>query len=165
MDPAAPEAGKDYREVVDWPLWFHLLFAAVVLFALWGAVQALVDSEPGWHAPFLGLTALTMAGVWCYFRHLVVEAGPDGIGYGFGRIRRRVPRERISALEAERYSVVRYMGWGYRIGWGKGDRAYSVIGCRRGLRLHFTDERGKEWHVFLSCRDPEAAIAAYALPH
>ena len=42
MDPTVPEAGKDYREVVDWPLWFHLLFAAVVLFALWGAVQALV---------------------------------------------------------------------------------------------------------------------------
>ena len=35
------------------------------------------------------------------------------------------------------------MGWGYRIGWSKGDRAYSVIGHRRGLRVHFTDERGK----------------------
>jgi hypothetical protein len=35
-----------------------------------------------------------------------------------------------------------------------------VIGCRRGVRLVFDDEQGRRWKVFLSCRDPAAAVAA-----
>jgi hypothetical protein len=162
MEPELPGAGKVYREVVDWPLWFHLLMGLVSVGALWGCVEGFRDPEPAWLPPVLCLTALSLLGVWWFFRHLEIEVGPEGVGYGFGGIRRRVPRERIAGLEVETYSVARYMGWGYRIGWGKGDRAFSLIGYRRGLRLHFTDERGKEWHIFLSSADPDAAVAAYA---
>ena len=69
-------------------------------------------------------------------------------------------RERILAAREETYSPARYMGWGYRVGWGRRDRAYSVIGCRTGLRLQFEDARGREWSVFLACRDPATALAA-----
>jgi hypothetical protein len=55
------------------------------------------------------------------------------------------------------------MGWGYRIGWRKGDRAYSVLGHRRGVRLKFGDEAGRDWSVFLSCSDPRTAVESLAL--
>ena len=60
----------------------------------------------------------------------------------------------------EDYSATRYMGWGYRFGWESRDRACSIIGQRRGVRLVFDDEKGRRWKVFLSCSDPEAAASA-----
>jgi len=99
------------------------------------------------------------ARVW-RLRHVEIEFGREGVGFGFGGIRRRVPRERIVGAEPRDYPVIRYMGWGYRFGWEPRDRAYSVLGCRRGVLLTFDDERGRRWKVFLSSRAPEKAVAA-----
>jgi hypothetical protein len=93
-------------------------------------------------------------------RHIELEFGPDGAGFGFGRVTRRVPRERILLAEPAAYPVARFMGWGYRLGWQPRERAYSILGCPRGIRLRFLDEEGREWTVFLSSRDPESAVAA-----
>ncbi|MHC4222966.1 MAG: hypothetical protein ACYSX0_18980 [Planctomycetota bacterium] len=147
---------KAYRERVSWPLWFHLLMGGAVLGSLIGALPA----DAGlWRLIPLAV-CLTLSAVWWGMRYLHVELGPDGAIFGFGGPKRTVPPERIHSAEPEDYSVARYMGWGYRIGWKKGDRAYSVLGYSRGVRLKFGDEAGREWSVFLSCSDPRAAVEA-----
>ena len=70
-----------------------------------------------------------------------------------------LPWERMRAAETEKYPLRRYLGWGWRIG-GRRDRAYSLIGPTHGVRIRFDDERGRDWSVFLSSRDPEAAVRA-----
>jgi hypothetical protein len=117
-------------------------------------------ATPAWafivaSAPFL----LAAYGLW-RLRHVEIEFGTDGVGYGFGGIHRRVPRAKVMAAEPRDYPAARYMGWGYRLGWERRERAYSVLGCPRGVLLTFLDERGRQCKVFLSSRDPEHAVAA-----
>ena len=133
-----------------------MLLVGVVL----SVVGGVADPWPFGVVPF-GV-ALTLLIVWWRVRYLHVEFGPDGAAFGFTGPRRRVLREQIQSARVEDYSAVRYMGWGYRIGWKTGDRAYSVIGQRRGVRLEFTDERGS-WSVFVACSDPDEAIRALGL--
>ena len=150
-----------YREEVSWPVWFHLIFAAVVALCAGAAIAALRRSGLGLHSAVLLASALLAAGAWWRMRHVALEVGPDEVAFGFGGLRRRVPRARIEALERETYPVARYMGWGYRFGWKPRDRAYSIIGRREGLRLRFRDERDRTWHIFLACSDPQAALNAF----
>ncbi|MHC4933624.1 MAG: hypothetical protein ACYTGV_15700 [Planctomycetota bacterium] len=147
---------KVYRERVSWPLWFHIVMGGAVLGSLAGALPIKAGL---WRLVPLAV-GVTLAVVWWGMRYLHLELGPEGAAFGFGGPRRTVARDRISSAEPEDYSVARYMGWGYRIGWTKGDRAYSVLGHRRGVRLKYTDEGGKEWSVFVSCCDPGAAVEA-----
>ena len=152
-----------YRERAGWPAWVHGLLlcpCGVGLAAMiWAAARG---EEPGWAwVPFLVLASVGI--VWWRIRHLALEFGPQGAAFGFAGLRRRVPRERIVSAAVEDYSVARYMGWGYRFGWEPRERAYSLIGYRRGVRLVFEDERGRRWKVFLSSDDPEAAVRALEL--
>jgi len=151
-----------FTQKVRWPIWIHLLLLVGVGLSVHGGLAGLRDEDP---VPFAYVpfgVALVLAAVWWRMRFLYVEFGPEGAAFGFGGPRRRVPRERISTAVVERYRAARYLGWGYRLGWGRGDRAYSVIGYRRGVRLVFEDDRGT-WSIFISCEDPEAAVAALGL--
>jgi hypothetical protein len=149
-----------YHERVRWPGWF-LLALGIVLVGSYAALGA-SGAAPTWafllaFGPFL----LVSYALW-RLRFLEIEIGPLGLGFGFGGVRRRVPRERIVAVEVKAYPVTRYMGWGYRLGWEQRERAYSVLGCARGVLVTFDDERGRRWKVFLSSREPETAAAAMA---
>lgn len=141
-----------YRERVPWPGW-SLILAGFVLAGGYVASR-------GWEIALVALPLFLAAYVFWRVRFLAIESGPDGIAFGFGGIRRRVPRGNIVAVEAMDYPAVRYMGWGYRLGWEPRERAYSVLGCRRGILVRFTDDRGRPCKVFLSSRTPEAALAA-----
>ncbi|MHC4957462.1 MAG: hypothetical protein ACYTGN_03735 [Planctomycetota bacterium] len=146
-----------YSEQVRWPAWCHLLLWLGIVICMVGGAVPLADGS------FVGLPALlvgvVLAAVWLGMRVLVVEAGPEGLAYGFLRPRRRIEREQIVEAAAADYAFSRYMGWGYRIGWQRGERAYALIGYRRGLRVRYTTEKG-ERIVFLSCSDPERAVLA-----
>jgi hypothetical protein len=148
-----------YREQVRWPGWF-LVALGFIMIAGYVAMELGASGGPP-SALFAASAPLLLAayGLW-RLRHVEIEFSREGVGFGFGAIRRRVPRERVVATEAKDYPAARYMGWGYRLGWEPRERAYSVLGCRRGVLLTFDDERGRRWKVFLSCRDPERAIAA-----
>ncbi|MHC4549536.1 MAG: hypothetical protein ACYTEZ_12250 [Planctomycetota bacterium] len=151
---------ETYRERVAWPAWFYLVLAAVLAVAVFGTAGVIWRHglEPG---ALIALGALLVVGLVCYrLRYLALELGPEGAAFGFGGLHRRVPADRIRSAEPEEYAATRYMGWGYRWGWEPRDRAYAVIGYRRGVRLVFDDARGRQWKVFLACRDPAAAIAA-----
>jgi hypothetical protein len=151
---------SSYRERVAWPAWFYLVVGTALAIGIFGTAGALLRHGLGL-GPGVALVALlVVAAVLWRLRFIVLEFGPQGASFGFGRSRRHVPADRIVSAEVEAYSVARYMGWGYRLGWEPRDRAYSVIGCARGVRLIFDDERGRRWKVFLACRDPEAAISA-----
>jgi len=146
-----------YREQVRWPVWLLVAFA---LIPVCGYAAVLTSDAPAWAIAALTIPFVLLGyGVW-RLRHVEIEFGREGVGFGFGGIRRRVPRERIVGAEPRDYPVIRYMGWGYRFGWEPRDRAYSVLGCRRGVLLTFDDERGRRWKVFLSSRAPEKAVAA-----
>ncbi|MHC4819881.1 MAG: hypothetical protein ACYTF8_17695 [Planctomycetota bacterium] len=149
-----------YRERVAWPGWFYLVLAVALSVGIFGTAGALARHGLGVGAGVALAALLVVATVFLRMRYIVLEFGPAGASFGFGRPGRHVPTDRIVSAEAEQYSAARYMGWGYRMGWEPRDRAYSVIGCGRGVRLVFDDERGRRWKVFLACRDPEAAIAA-----
>lgn len=151
-----------YRERIGWPLWLHLAIFFVLGIAAVAAV-ALFDQEPRGVVLLPVLVLVVLAVVWWRVRFVAVDFDAGGAAFGFGGLRRRVPRERIVSAAPEAYSAVRYMGWGYRIGWGPRDRAYSVIGYRRGVRLEFDDERGRRWSVFVACSDPAKAIAEFGL--
>lgn len=144
-----------HHERVQWPGW---LFPSLGMVLVAGLVA--LGGGPSWTlvAALLPL-ALAIYVLW-RMRHVEIEFGPGGVGFGFGGLRNRVPKERIVAAEAADYPAARYMGWGYRIGAGPRERAYSVLGCRRGVLLLFDDERGRRWKVFLSSRAPEAAVSA-----
>ena len=151
---------ETYRERLTWPLWLH---GAVVL--VWGAafvglVLLLLRHGPRIDQAVAAAILLVVAYVWWRVRHLDVVAGAEALEFGFGGGRRRVPADRIVSAEPEEYSAVRYMGWGYRLGWDKGERACSVLGYPRGVRVCFDDERGRRWNVFLSCRSPESVVQA-----
>ncbi|MHC4974101.1 MAG: hypothetical protein ACYTG3_17415 [Planctomycetota bacterium] len=152
---------EPYRERVAWPGWFYLVLAAALAVGIFGTAGVVARHGPGSYGALVALVALVaVAYVLWRLRYIELEFGPEGAAFGFGRLSRQVPADRIVSAETEAYSVTRYMGWGYRMGWEARDRAYSVIGCGRGVRLVFDDERGRRWKVFLSCRDPEAAVAA-----
>lgn len=141
-----------YRERVPWPGWSLLLAG----FALAGGYVA----SRGYEIALAALPLFLAAYVFWRVRFLAIESGPDGIAFGFGGIRRHVPRGNIVAVEAMDYPAARYMGWGYRLGWEPRERAYSVLGCRRGILVRFTDDRGRPCKVFLSSKAPEAVLAA-----
>jgi hypothetical protein len=152
---------ESHRERVRWPGWF---LAALLLGLVggYGAALGAAGATPLW--TLLLAVPLLLAGYGAYrLRFLEIEFNGQGAGYGFGGIRRRVPRSRILGVEAKSYPVARYMGWGYRFGWEARERAYSVLGCARGVLLTFTDEKGRRAKVFLSSREPEKAIAALGL--
>jgi len=151
---------EPYRERVAWPRWFYLVLASALAVGIFGTAGMLARHGPGLGAGLALAALLIVAFVVWRLRYIVLEFGPAGASFGFGRRSRHVPADRIVSAEAEEYSVTRYMGWGYRLGWESRDRAYSVIGCGRGVRLVFDDERSRRWKVFLACRDPAAAIAA-----
>jgi hypothetical protein len=146
-----------YRERVRWPGWF---LVALALIPICGFLALVTSDAPGHVIALLTVVILAAGyGIW-RLRHIELEFGREGVGFGFGGISRRVPRDRVVSAEAKAYSVARYMGWGYRLGWERRERAYSVLGCPRGVLVTFDDERGRRWKVFLSSREPEKAVAA-----
>lgn len=149
-----------YRERVTWPGWFYFIVAVGVSVAVFGLLGSLVRDGPSWPLLLIGIPLAAVPVVFWRLRYLQLEFGPEGAAFGFGGIGRRVPQGRLISAEVEEYRPARYMGWGYRMGWEGRDRAYSVLGCRRGIRLLFEDEQGHRWKVFLSSRDPDAAVAA-----
>ena len=152
-------AVETYRERVPCPGWFQfVLLVAMGVLAYAAAAMLARGALGGAAVPGAVLTVLAIV-LW-RMRFIALEFGPEGAAFGFGGLNRRVPRDRIETAAPESYSVARYMGWGYRFGWQARDRAYSMIGYPRGIRLVFLDDRGRRWHVFLSSRDPEAAVTA-----
>lgn len=144
---------QPYRERVTWPAWVHLVMTAAVALCAYLGLRLIVRGDwLGW--PSL-VVALILSAVWYGMRFLAVEFGPEGAAFGFGRPRRRVARADIVSARAADYSAVRYMGWGYRLGWKPKERAYSLIGCPRGVELRFDG-----WTIFVACRDPERALEA-----
>ena len=146
-----------YAERVVWPFWLHLVLGSALGLAVYGGASLLLRSWQG-SIPLAGAVLLGL--LWWKIRFLAIRAGPDGIAYGFGRTGQLVAAAQVRSLDPASYSFTRYMGWGYRMGWKPRERAYSVIGYPRGLRLVFVDDRGREWSIYLSSADPEAIVAA-----
>ena len=153
-------AAEPYREIVRWPAWVHLVVWICIGAAGGSAVGAVRRAGLGPGVLLACVVAAVIAYVWWRMRHVALEFGPEGAAFGFGGLGTRVPAARITGAWPEDYRLSRYMGWGWRIGTQPGDRAYSVIGCSRGVRLEFVNERGKRYSVFLASRDPERAVTA-----
>ena len=146
---------ETYRERLTWPLWLH---GAVVL--VWGAafvglVLLLLRHGPRIDQAVAAAILLVVAYVWWRVRHLDVVAGAEALAFGLGGGRGGVPAGGVQ-LEPRSTPAL----WGYRLGWDKGERACSVLGYPRGVRVCFDDERGRRWNVFLSCRSPESVVQA-----
>jgi len=149
-----------YTETVRWPLWFHLLLGGAAILVGVSAVRAVVQQGLAVATLIPAPLAVVLLYIWWRFRYLGIEAGPDGLRFGFGRPRKPVPADRIESVEIETYRFTRYMGWGWRVGWQPRDRAWSVLGHPRGVRVRYRDAQGLLWSVFLSSARPEELRAA-----
>ena len=146
---------EPYHERCGWPPSCRLAFLALVIGA--PAIVAL-SGEP--HALWVAIPAVLGLSFVAYrFSWVELRVGDDGVEYGFRGLRNHVPWRRVHSLAVETYRFSRYLGWGYRVG-GRRDRAYSVIGPPGGVRLRFVDEKEREWSIFLSSTNPEAAVKA-----
>ncbi len=142
-----------------WPAWVHILVFCPVGLAIYAGIEAF--RQRGWDWGLLPFAVVSSIGVvWWRFRYLFVTVDPTELTVGFGPLRRVIARARIQSVTIEEYPVSRYMGWGYRIGWKKGDRAYSIPGPGRGVRIEYDDENGDPWSIFVSSFEPEALAAA-----
>jgi len=142
---------SSYREFCYWPRWFYVLLILPMLVVPVLAFFATSESER-W-AALIPVPIFVAVLVW--FGRLELRADAGGVFYGFRNASNFVPWSRVNSMEPEDYRFSRYWGWGWRIG-GVRDRAYSLLGYKRGVRLRFEDEKGREWSIFLSSRDPAA---------
>jgi len=136
--------GELYKETIPFPL---------VTWAVGALIVALFLSLYFHHL----LMALWLSGVIALlvnFLRLTIKITPQGIRVAFGVFKRVIPWENVNSCHMDRISVVRYGGWGVRIGRVKGRwrLVYNVIGCPR-IVVALKEGRFKEF-VF-STKNPE----------
>ncbi len=152
-----------HREELVWPGWTQFAMILPLIGGVGGLIWAYSQDRLTTGIVIAAGVLVLVGLVFLRFRSIVIEFGPDGAAFGFNKPSRRVPCDRIVAAEVETYDVARYMGWGFRFGWEARDRAYSIMGHPRGIRLIFDDEKGRRWKVFVSIDDPETAMKALGL--
>ena len=121
-----------YREVLYWPRWFYVLLVLIFLGIPVAAMFYESEGSPYWALLPMGVGFVVL---WLYGR-MEFRVDADGVHYGFRTASNFVPWARIDSVQPERYVFLRYGGWGWRIG-GRRNRAYSLIGYPRGIRVKF----------------------------
>jgi len=90
------------------------------------------------------------------FWELRVSVGSEAIELGWlGPVHTRLSRTDIAAISVAEYPLRRFLGWGWRRAPG-GDWAFSDVGLRQALVI----ERQSGKSVYITLRDPQAALAA-----
>jgi len=147
-----------------------------------GGGQALARSRaamPWWFHLLLGMTCLTMIGtalakgalvglamlpilllVWILFMYLRVTVTPETVHVQLGLFGPKIPIASIVEAAAEKYPLLKYGGWGIRLGID-GSVAYSVPGHGgRGVRIRYKKKTGRESTAWVTSPDPEAIVRA-----
>jgi len=131
-----------------------------------GGGAALASSRAGmpwWYHAMIVLAAAgstSAALAWVLFMVLRVTVTPDLVNIQLGVFGPKIPLSQILSVEIESYALLKYGGWGIRLGID-GSMAYSVPGHGgRGLRIRYRRTSGRESSVWVTTPDPEALKAA-----
>jgi hypothetical protein len=141
--------------------WSTLIFAGVISvllgLALYQWIVGPIGSRP-MESRYFAVMALLSLGMMLDFAWLTIRITQDGVIVGYGLVRRRVHWNDIEDCHADQASVVRYGGWGIRLGWYRGRRrlVYNIIGAPRVVLL--TRNRLFPEFVF-STRVPETVVS------
>ncbi len=140
------------RSKAGMPWWFHLLLGLSCATILGTAIA---------HATFAGLAGLpVLMLVWLLFMYLRVTVTSDTVHVQLGLFGPKIPVADIVEAVAEKYPVMKYGGWGIRLGLD-GSIAYSVPGHGgRGVRIRYRKKSGRETTAWVTSPDPEALVAA-----
>lgn len=92
------------------------------------------------------------------FASLKITVEDGMLRFGFGKLRRKFPLEKIESAEAAEYSFLNYFGYGIRYGLD-GTQGYIPRGGK-GILLKI---KGEKLKYFISSGEPEALIAALRL--
>jgi hypothetical protein len=133
------------------PWWFHLVLAVAAAVSVFSAIAS------GAFASLLGLPLLGL--VWLLFLYLRVTVTSDAVHVQLGLFGPKIAIADVVEATVAKYDVLKYGGWGIRLGLD-GSVAYSVPGYGgRGLRVRF-NKGGKERVVFVTTPNPDELIAA-----
>jgi hypothetical protein len=140
------------RSKAGMPWWFHLLIGMAC------CASAGAGLASGTLASLVSLPILLL--VWILFLYLRVTVTADTVHVQLGVFGPRVPIADILDVVAEKYSALKYGGWGIRFGLD-GSVAYSVPGHGgRGIRIRYKKKNGGEATIWVTSPDPEALVAA-----
>ncbi len=133
------------------PWWFHALIGVVAAVSVVSAVVG------GAFAPLIGLPFVAL--LWLLFLYLRVSVTSDALHVQLGLFGPTIAIADIVEATVAKYDVLKYGGWGIRLGLD-GSVAYSVPGYGgQGLRVRF-NKGGRERVVFVTSPNPEELIAA-----
>jgi len=142
------------RSRVGWPWWFHAIMGTMGAFLVFSAIASSTV------VPLLSLPVLAV--VWLLLMFLRVTVTTEHVHVQLGLFGPKIPIKKLIDAKAEDYQVLKYGGWGIRLG-RDGSWAYSMPGSGgRGVRLTYETESGKKKEVFVSSNDPEAILAGIA---
>lgn len=142
------------RSRVGWPWWFHAIMGASGAFLVFSAIASATL------VPLLTLPLL--AAVWLLFMFLRVTVTAEHVHVQLGLFGPKIPIAKLIEAKAEDYQLLKYGGWGIRLGID-GSWAYSMPGAGgRGVRLTYETENGRRKAVFVSTTDPESILAGIA---
>jgi hypothetical protein len=140
------------RSKAGMPWWFHLLIAMACLSVVGTSLL---------HGATASLAILpVLLLVWILFLFLRVTVTSDTVHVQLGVFGPKIPVADILEVRAEKYSLLKYGGWGIRFALD-GSVAYSVPGHGgRGIRIRYRKKSGRESTAWVTTPDPESLIAA-----
>lgn len=148
-----------YRDKTVLPRWAQGLMSALTVLplAVTGAVVA-GGAEPGvLLAGLAGSTVAGMAGV--LFAVLRVTVSERELHIQYGPFGPRIPIDEVASVEVVEYSLLKYGGFGIRLGID-GSMIYNMLGDgRRAVRLKLTKGRPART-ILVASREPEALASA-----
>jgi hypothetical protein len=137
------------------PWWFHALIGLVGTMSLVSAITSGNVVVLAWSLA----TVPVLAVVWLLFLYLRVTVSADALHVQLGLFGPKIPIADVLEATVAQYDVLKYGGWGIRLGLD-GSVAYSVPGYGgRGLRVRFT-KGGRERTVFVTSPNPDELVAA-----
>lgn len=139
-----------HRQKITWPWYIYLLmlFATVGAGASVGGVALAEGTLQAWMV--LAWIGVVLAFVWS-LSALRIVVTRDKLHIKYGLLGPSIPIENITHCEAERYSVLRYGGWGIRYSIFDGSWAFNMNGDKgKAVRIHYKTPLGFERKMTIS---------------
>ena len=146
---------------VRMPGWFFGLMGGIALLTVVAGVATLVTAGAAGLVPLLFSLPLLLV-ITLLFSHVRVTVTGAQVVVQYGLFGPKIPLERITHVTAEAYDWKKFGGWGIK--WSRdGTTAYSVPGGNgRVVRVHYTNDKGKEKKIVVSVDDADRIAAAIA---
>jgi hypothetical protein len=142
------DAATIYTDTVYLTLWVHLFMLAFLIMCIYFFIALQVQGYP-WPSLFFGAFAVFWIFIWVNARHLNFLITTEYIEFGFGVVKKRIPRSGLVSCEPYQVRFRNYLGYGIRIGF---DKSIAFI-SRSGPAVKMALKDGK-WSYVVNVNDP-----------